>query len=171
MKKFINFIIMYFFIGSFASTAPAFAGNFHLSLQRMHESSRCTSGQLSLNGKIIAYTLELPEVGNIGNISRIPAGRYKGFIRYDHKDHWRIELQDFPADYSGRRDHVQIHIGNTTKDSKGCILVGRKVNADMCTLSDSARAYDDMRSAFYGRSDPINMPDSEAILTVSDAQL
>src|SRR4051812_10269499 len=88
---------------SFAEAAP-----FRLTIARKHKSATCTSGYLAVNGNIIAYTLELPWLGNAPLISSIPDGTYGGILRYDHPDKWRIQLTGVPG-----RSNVQIHTGNT----------------------------------------------------------
>jgi hypothetical protein len=96
-------------------------------------------------------------IANINDISAIPAGAYPATLRYDHADGWRIELQNVPD-----RTNVQIHVGNWTSDSHGCILVGTSVSKDLCSLQDSKNAYDALRRAFYAAQVAPPFPD-EAI--------
>jgi hypothetical protein len=65
-------------------------------------------------------TLELPWKENRRNISRIPAGEYEA-IKYYSPKHKRVVilLLDVPE-----RTNIEIHPGNTIKDTTGCILVG-----------------------------------------------
>ena len=71
-------------------------------------------------------------------------------IRYDKKDHWRIELIGVP-----KRENIQIHIGNTTirnpkgEKNEGCVLVGTSVSLAGCRVNDSAIAYGKMKTACY----------------------
>jgi uncharacterized protein DUF5675 len=134
---------------SSADDAPAFTVN----VFRQYPSPKCTSGYLGVNGKIIAYTLERPWADNTQNISSIPAGKYRGHLRYDHADFWRIELDNVP-----KRTNVQIHIGNQVDQTKGCILVGRELGSDLCSLKDSGTAYAALKKAFYGTDDPVSTP-------------
>ena len=83
----------------------------------------CTGGTLVLNGHLIR-TMELPWNDNKTNSSCIPPGEY--IVRY------------LPKSYSGRyrdvyavsnvtsRTGILFHSGNTTKDTRGCILPGLK---------------------------------------------
>jgi hypothetical protein len=48
--------------------------DFKLTVARKHKDHNCTSGYLAVNGKVIAYTLELPWKGNAPLISSIPDG-------------------------------------------------------------------------------------------------
>lgn len=130
--------------------------DFRVTIFRQYPDQRCTSGYLAVNGEIIVYTLELPWKDNKKNISFIPAGIYSGFLRYDHSDHWRIELQDVP----GNREYAQIHIGNVIKNTEGCILVGMKLEKDLCSIvgGTSVTAYKALKKAFYGTDTPNSTP-------------
>jgi len=112
-------------------------------IQRQHAGKDCSSGQISLEGKIVAYTLERPWDGNIPLISSIPTGRYHGYVRKNTKDRWRIELTDVP-----NRENVQLHVGNFLADGLGCILLGSNLKSDLCTLTDSKSAFDKFKVAF-----------------------
>src|SRR5579859_52482 len=93
-----------------------------LRITRQHSGKDCSSGQMSLEGEIVAYTLERPWEGNIPLISSIPTGRYHG--------------------------NVQLHVGNFLADGVGCILLGSNLKSDLCTLSDSKAAFDKFKIAF-----------------------
>jgi hypothetical protein len=140
------------------------SSDFALTVYRQYPSAGCTSGYLAVNDQIVCYTLERPWADNQQNISSIPAGTYDGALRYDHSDHWRIELQNVPG-----RTNVQIHVGNQPDESKGCILVGRKLGPTLCTLQDSALAYADLKSRFYGTDSPTETPDKQITVAVVDA--
>ena len=66
------------------------------------------------------FTLELPWKDNAPNISCIPPGIYKWKKRFSPgKQYEVIELIDVPG-----RSFIQIHLGNYTRQIKGCILPG-----------------------------------------------
>jgi hypothetical protein len=134
---------------------------FRLTVARKHRDSKCTSGYLAVNGAIIAYTLELPWKGNAPLISSIPDGSYSAILRYDHPDKWRIELSRVPG-----RGNVQIHTGNVPDDSEGCILVGLNLGADLCSVLESKKAYDALRTAFYGSPNPVATPNKTITVIV-----
>lgn len=137
---------------------------FDVTVYRQYISQECTSGYLAVNGTITCYTLERPWADNAENISSIPASIYNGFLRYDHDDHWRIELVDVPD-----RTNVQIHVGNEPDETKGCILVGESLGEDLCSLKGSVIAYGQLKAAFYGTDDPISTPDKTIVVTIEDA--
>lgn len=91
----------------------------NITLNREIFNTSCTIGTLYVDNKEICKTLELPYKNNQNDISSIPAGQYKGILRYDKDDKWRIQLSDVPG-----REAVQIHIGTVPKNTTGCILVG-----------------------------------------------
>ena len=74
---------------------------------------------------IVCQTLELPWRDNAHDVSCIPAGTYAVKLQFSPKhDRMLYHLQDV----SGRGD-VEIHIGNTVKDTLGCILLGESRGA------------------------------------------
>jgi hypothetical protein len=145
------------------ASSSVHADDFALTIHREYADANCTSGYLAVNGKIQAYTLERPWQGNAPLISSIPAGTYKATLRYDHSDQWRIELQGVPG-----RANVQIHTGNTPDNSEGCILVGKQLGPDLCTIAGgtSRPAYQDLKNAFYGTPTPVATPDKHISVTV-----
>lgn len=76
-------------------------------------------GVLHIAREPICVTLEETWLNNIPNESCIPAGSYK-VVKYNsakYHDVWEIQnVND--------RSKILIHIGNTEKDTAGCILVG-----------------------------------------------
>ena len=148
-----SFLFMPLIFVSLAQLASA--ADFTVTIYRQNSNQNCTSGYLEVDGKIQAYTLEKPWKGNKPLISAIPNGSYPGTLRYDHTDQWRIELQGVPG-----RDHVQIHTGNTPDDTEGCILIGKELGADLCSIKagTSRPAYDDLKAAFYGTANPTSTP-------------
>lgn len=107
-------------------------------LRRGKETPDGTFGTLHFLGKLLCYTLEEPWRNNQRGISCIPTGRY--FCtpwRTDTPDHskagWR--LHDVPD-----RKDILIHVGNTLKDTEGCILVGLRPVTGGIADSRPARA-------------------------------
>jgi hypothetical protein len=88
-----------------------------------------TMGKLFLNGEEFCDTLELAWKDNQRSISCIPAGEYKVRLRLPResatRDYIHLLVQDVP-----NRSYILVHIGNTTADTKGCILVGQSRQQD-----------------------------------------
>lgn len=108
-------------------------------------------GELFVNGTFLCYTLELAWLWNQKDRSCIPPGVYRGFVRTDHRDKWRVQLQGVPGDRQG----IQIHIGNFPRDIKGCVLVGNSYSSD--AVLDSAGAYEKLRAAYRHSPGPISV--------------
>lgn len=134
--------------------------NFKLTIERKLSSDDCTMGYLIADDVVICYTLELPWEDNLNNVSCIPVGTYDGILRYDKKDGWRIQLNDVP-----NRSGVQIHMGNYTKQIKGCVLVGTDARIDDCTVLNSSAAYSKLKKSFYGTSNPNSTPNKKITVT------
>ncbi|MBX3252516.1 MAG: hypothetical protein KF862_00135 [Chitinophagaceae bacterium] len=117
---------------------------FKITVDRKLKNSTCTQGYLSVNDKIIAYSLEKPDLNNINDISSIPHGTYEGFIRTDGSRGWRIELKNVP----GPRTNIQIHVGNITDHTLGCILIGKNTDLNSCSVADSRAAMNELQQAF-----------------------
>lgn len=136
------------------STIPVQAEDFSVRVMRLLEKrAQCTIGELWVQGQRIGYSLELPWRWNEQDVSAIPPGSYDGELRYDKKDHWRIQLQDVQG-----RTGVQIHIGNVPRQTQGCILVGTTWDERSCELGGSAAAYREIKKAFYGSEEPAVSP-------------
>ena len=80
-------------------------------------------------------TIELPFKNNLSEISAVPAGTYSGRVRTRGPLGWRIELNN-----TNPRKNIQIHPGNVTEDTRGCILVGNRDGSTPCSVEDSRRA-------------------------------
>lgn len=91
---------------------------------------------VSDRGRKVCHGLELAWRNNINEISAVPKGDYEGFIRDDGPRGWRIELLG-----TGDRKNIQVHIGNRTADTIGCILPGTGDSADVkCEITGSRDA-------------------------------
>ena len=82
-----------------------------------------TIGQLFINGERFCDTLELPYLDNQRSISCIPEGQYKVRMRLPRESATRDYLHLLVQDVKDR-SYILFHIGNTAKDTRGCILVG-----------------------------------------------
>ena len=102
-------------------------------------SKKSTIGELFLNGERICDTLENPWLDNQRNISRIPEGEYKVRLRLPRESATRHYIHLLVKDVPNR-DYILFHIGNTAKDTRGCILVGLGSQQDF--VSNSVLAMD-----------------------------
>ena len=123
---------------------------FYLEIRRLRiidlSINGCIEGELWTTGKVnqkLADTLELPFRNNLTEISSIPAGKYLGKVREDGSLGWRIEFEGVEG-----RKNIQIHPGNVTKDSLGCILVGQKVKDAQCSVTASRLTINAIRTAY-----------------------
>jgi hypothetical protein len=98
-----------------------------------------TIGELFINGERICDTLERPYFNNQRNISCIPQGSYKVRLRLPRESGTRDYIHLLVKDVKDR-DYILIHIGNTAKDTSGCILVGLGSQQDF--VSNSTLAMD-----------------------------
>lgn len=74
-----------------------------------------TNGKLSIDGQFECFTLERPEV-------QIEPGTFKATVYISPTHNYKVLLlHDVP-----NRSMIEVHRGNWPKDSKGCILVGRR---------------------------------------------
>lgn len=90
----------------------------NLTLKRQPRSDGCTLGELFVNGRFFAYSLE-PD--DDGAHPAIPLGRYRVIITESQRFHRRLPLVvDVPG-----RSGIRFHPGNTADDTEGCILLGR----------------------------------------------
>jgi hypothetical protein len=118
------------------------AAEFRIEIQRKYSGTDCVSGYLLVNDKAVCYVLEKPWLGNLPEISAIPPGTYNANIRTDGTKGWRIELSNVPD-----RTNVQIHVGNTTADSRGCMLPGKSIDNSLCKVTNSKEAMELLRVA------------------------
>lgn len=116
-----------------------------LRLARMDARPERVIGSLYLDGDFLCYTLE--------GDKPIPAGRYALTWHDSPHLHARVPmLLDVPG-----RTYILIHVGNTAKDTEGCILVG---------LTREADAVGKSYQAFWLLLNRLQLP---AFLTVDDA--
>jgi hypothetical protein len=93
-------------------------------------SKESTIGELFLNGERICDTLENPWQDNQRNISCIPEGVYPVRLRLARESATRDYIHLLVKDVKDR-DYILFHIGNTAKDTSGCILVGLGTEQDV----------------------------------------
>lgn len=121
----------------------------NLLVQRYKSTPNATLGKLFIDGVFECYTLEDEfRAVKVRGETRIPAGRYKLALRTEGETHSKYS-QRFPDIHRGMLhvtnvpgfQWILIHIGNTERDTEGCLLVGSKVDENAMTLSHSTIAY------------------------------
>lgn len=137
-------------------------------LKRHNKTDNGVAGFISIDGMFECYTLELPDKDNQRKVSCIPIGKYEILerkeptdmtMRYREKYGWfnfHLCLQKV-KDRSG----IYIHVGNTIKDSYGCILLGQQINTELF-LSSSRKAF----NAFYNKVTSALKQDEKVIITI-----
>lgn len=98
----------------------------------MDKGTPCTKGALTIDGEYVCRTLELPWRENQRNISCIPAGTYTCRRVISPRFSETFEITGVLG-----RDHILFHSGNKTRDTEGCVLVGKTMNSNVCYVSDS----------------------------------
>lgn len=121
-----------------------------LKVERFTSNKYETVGRFFLNGKHACYTLEDEhrDIKVMGE-TRIPSGRYEIKLRTVGGHHNRyaqkysfhrgmLHLQNVPG-----FEYILIHVGNTDKDTMGCLLVGSAFTTHLgrYTVTNSVAAY------------------------------
>ncbi|QJT70957.1 hypothetical protein GR7B_00159 [Vibrio phage vB_VcorM_GR7B] len=125
-----------------------------LLVQRKGETGNATIGDIFVDGHWEGTTLEdIHRDVKIKHQTRIPAGRYqvkqrkvlsnmtqkyRANSKLTNFD-WHLELQNVP-EYT----NVYIHIGNTAKDTSGCILVATSSAHNQPSIGNSTPRYNDL---------------------------
>jgi Family of unknown function (DUF5675) len=117
-----------------------------VTLQRLKHNETATIGEMLIDGKFECYIVEdEPRKIKVKGETRIPAGRYKLSLQTWGRHHERykaafdfhkgtIALNDVPG-FSG----ILFHVGNTERDTMGCLCPGTAING--FTVIQSTVAY------------------------------
>lgn len=109
-----------------------------LKLQRVISTPNVTIGELQVNGVFECFTLEdtIRDV-KIAGETCIPPGTYEVIINVSPRFNKLLpRLIDVPG-FTG----ILIHSGNTKDDTKGCILVGQRLNGEEIARGTSRAAF------------------------------
>lgn len=106
-----------------------------------------TTGELSLDGVFLCYTLEPRSDRSEGKPYCIPPGTYPATLVYSEKNGFVTpRLTGVP----GFTD-IEIHPGNFPADTEGCTLVGESRGTDM--VGSSRAAFADLMSRLDGATE------------------
>lgn len=125
----------------------------HIEVQRFASRRDFTKGLLFVDGEFECFTLEDEfRTNKVYGETRIPDGTYKCELRTEGGHHQRY-TKKFGKHFHKGMIHILdvpnfkwilIHIGNTDRDTAGCLLVGSKLDKDNGVMSESTRAYLDL---------------------------
>lgn len=101
-------------------------------LERFAYRDKYVIGRLYIGNIFFCHTLE-PQLGVVGSSKGcIPAGVYKMAISWSHKFQKMLPILFDVPNFEG----IRIHVGNTSKDTQGCILLGDNIKVG--SVSNSA---------------------------------
>lgn len=118
-------------------------------IQRTYKDRVTLSNIEVFDGSNVIYRckgLELPWVNNERRISCVPEGLYTTVARKSARYDEHFHLLDVPA-----RDLILIHHGNfVTRDTLGCIIVGRTISDidgdGICDVTSSKATMDELKN-------------------------
>ena len=103
-----------------------------------------TNGVLSLNGKEICKTIELPWRNNQKRISCIPEGKYKIRKRFSAKFKWHLELTNVK-----NRSFILFHpANNALKELNGCIAPVTQITGEG-RGNESRKAFEKLKKLVF----------------------
>lgn len=113
-----------------------------------------TIGKLYYDDEFICHTIERPWLSNAVNESCVPEGEYLVKMTNSPKYGPTYEVKNVPC-----RSHILFHKGNTTKDTRGCILPVSKIDVfeDYIGGYSSKSAYDRFMNLLRGESFRLNI--------------
>lgn len=107
-------------------------------LNRDNASTLATMGQLWLDGRLAAYTLELPIKDGLPG-SAIPAGIYR--VTIYNSPHFGRPM---PLILVPGRSTIEIHWGNDVVDTRGCVLVGDSRDLSTREIFNTRKKFDEL---------------------------
>jgi hypothetical protein len=118
-------------------------------VQRFHSTKNYTAGLMYIDGEFVCFTLEDEKRDvKVYAETRIPSGIYTLSLQTSGSLHTRYKakfsfhkgmlLLNSVPNFSG----IMIHIGNTDKDTAGCLLVGHTFCLGCSKITDSQKAYE-----------------------------
>ena len=143
-----------------------------LNIKRIARRETYTVGRLYIDGKYFCETLEDKDRGlrqdmpvaviratKRKGITAIPTGRYRITLAVQSPKFSKRAIYQFCNGYLPRLinvpgyDGVLIHIGNTARDTEGCLLVGR--NTQVGKVLDSRKTFIELYDRLLGAKDDI----------------
>ena len=119
-----------------------------MKLQRDNQDSARTYGTIGDDAGVLAQTLELPWKNNTPDVSCIVAGTYLCELRWSPEHsrnlYWITGVPN--------RADVEIHIGNFTSNTKGCVLLADSRDPDGVDVDNSTDAFQRFMAHMAGAS-------------------
>lgn len=116
-----------------------------IEVNRIFKASNYTIGELSVNNNYVCDTLEdrvRPTGEKVYGETAIPYGTYTVTLSYSNRFKKTMpEILNVP-NFSG----IRIHCGNSSKDTEGCLLVGKWDGKTENWISDSKNSYNKLYS-------------------------
>ena len=116
-----------------------------IEVNRIFKASTYTIGELSVNDNYLCDTLEdrvRPAGEKVYGETAIPYGTYTVTLSYSNRFKKTMpEILNVP-NFSG----IRIHCGNSSKDTEGCLLVGKWDGKTENWISDSKNSYNKLYS-------------------------
>tara|TARA_R100000808_G_C2143895_1_gene151680 strand:+ start:1007 stop:1456 length:450 start_codon:yes stop_codon:yes gene_type:complete len=125
-----------------------------ITVRRFAHNDEATLSRVYLDDEEFCFGLEdQPQEKKVMHETRIPAGTYDIKLRneggmtkryaerYDFHE-GMLHVQDVP-----NFTYIYIHVGNSDKNTSGCLLVGGTRNEDNFTIGNSRAAYSDLYRA------------------------
>lgn len=103
-----------------------------------------TNGLLTVGGRKVCNTIELPWRNNMRSVSCIPEGRYRLRKRYSERFKWHIEIEEVP-----QRSAILFHPANyALHELRGCIAPVLELSGAGKGLY-SVRAFEHLKRLVY----------------------
>ena len=121
-----------------------------LEVLRYNSQDTYTDGMLFIDGEFACYTLEdAHKDTKIYGETRIPDGTYQMTLRTEGGFHSRYSAR-YREKHKGMLwvrnvpnfEYILIHVGNTPKDTAGCLLVGDQPIRDEAFIAGSRKTYE-----------------------------
>lgn len=120
-------------------------------IQRVTQTSKSTTGSLSIDGSPFCVTLEPPKVAQQppdGNgFVCVDAGIFKLTIRWSNRFQKQVpHVEDVP-----HRTAIEHHVGNYARDTDGCALIGRDYGTPLISdyVSQSSATFEKYMARLY----------------------
>lgn len=130
-------LIVYAIMQSKKETMKTPNDTMNIEVRRKHTTPYSTTGEMYIDGKFFAYTLEDPvRDKKVQDKTAIWPGTYDMIWNYSTRFKKEMPLVLDVPEFTG----IRIHAGNTASDTTGCILVGNKLGKDY--VGESKAAFD-----------------------------